>query len=96
MVKDALMELAKRSFWLITVILVLSVPMMLLFGPVIEQDSRAEVMSVATVGWVAISSLVAFTLVVVGIIVFWVFPALLQLGEAIWKARQDAANDMFP
>lgn len=96
MVKEKLQELARRTFWLIAVVLVLSLPMMLVFGPVVERNQSFDGMKATTTGWMAMGGMVAFTLVVAGIFVFWIFPALLELGEAILAARNDPNREMFP
>lgn len=96
MIKQALNELAKRIFWLFTVALVLGLPLMLFAAPYMEANGRFDGPVATPTGWLALGGLAAFGLVIVGIIVFYIFPTLLELGEAIWEARKNSKDEMFP
>jgi hypothetical protein len=96
MIKKSLLELAKRTFWLIAVVLVLTIPMVLIVGPGLEEGPSFDGNLATSTGWISMAGLVAFTLIVAGTFVFWIFPALLQLGEDILEARKDGKEELFP
>jgi hypothetical protein len=96
MIRKALMELAKRIFWWIAVTLVLTVPLIAFTGSYLDKNPTLSGDTMTASGWYAMAGLVGFTLVEVGIIVFYIFPTLLELGEAIWEARKNSKDEMFP
>lgn len=70
MIQKALKELAKQIFWLLAIILVLSIPIMLFVAPVLEGNMRlGRSMSTSTEIY-AVAAMVGFTLIVVGVVVF--------------------------
>jgi uncharacterized membrane protein YciS (DUF1049 family) len=95
MIQKALTDLAKQIFWLITITLVLALPIMAIVNPTIDQQLEMNEMLSGT-GWYAMAALIGYTLIIVGVIVFWIFPTLIRLGEAIVKSRKEAREEMFP
>lgn len=96
MIKKSLMELVKRFFWLIVIAAIGGLPLVIIGGPVVERNPSFNGQLASPSDWYAIAGIAGFVLVLAGIIVFWIFPALIQLGEVIWKSREDANNDLFP
>ena len=98
MISKAIQKLAKRFFIFMAIALVLGFPLSLFTGVYFNGEPNLESMNAAS--FLTIAGVIAFSLIVVAIMLFLLLPALIELLQAIWdsiqQARQDPEAEMFP
>jgi protein-S-isoprenylcysteine O-methyltransferase Ste14 len=98
MISKAIQKLAKRLFIFMAVAMLLGVPLSLFSGAYLNGEPNLESMNTAS--FLTIAGVIAFSLIVVAVMLFLLLPALIELLQAIWdsiqQARQDREAQMFP